>query len=60
MTIHPDASVTITDNGSGIPVDLMPEQGLPEPRSPLVPTDKACGAVIFPSENGRLSLTVVF
>src|SRR5580765_6647391 len=29
MTIHPDASVTITDNGSGIPVDLMPEQGLP-------------------------------
>src|SRR6476660_9198482 len=29
MTIHPDASVTITDNGSGIPVDVMPEQGLP-------------------------------
>src|SRR6187455_3869697 len=29
MTIHPDTSVTITDNGSGIPVDVMPEQGLP-------------------------------
>src|SRR5690349_6833712 len=29
MTIHPDDSVTITDNGSGIPVDVMPEQGLP-------------------------------
>ncbi|HSC51005.1 MAG TPA: DNA topoisomerase (ATP-hydrolyzing) subunit B, partial [Gaiellaceae bacterium] len=29
MTIHPDDSVTITDNGSGIPVDTMPDQGLP-------------------------------
>jgi DNA gyrase subunit B len=29
MTIHPDSSVTVTDNGSGIPVDVMPEQGLP-------------------------------
>src|SRR5262249_8005430 len=29
MTIHPDDSVTIVDNGSGIPVDVMPEQGLP-------------------------------
>src|SRR5690348_7103131 len=29
MTIHPDASVTISDNGSGIPVDIMAEQGLP-------------------------------
>jgi len=29
MTIHPDASVTISDNGSGIPVDMMAEQGLP-------------------------------
>ena len=28
MTVHPDASVTVTDNGSGIPVDVMPEQGL--------------------------------
>jgi DNA gyrase subunit B len=29
MTIHPDASVTVTDNGSGIPVDTMAGQGLP-------------------------------
>src|SRR5215470_7875548 len=29
VTIHPDDSVTISDNGSGIPVDVMPEQGLP-------------------------------
>jgi DNA gyrase subunit B len=29
MTIHPDDSVTITDNGSGIPVDTMADQGLP-------------------------------
>jgi len=29
MTIHPDTSVTISDNGSGIPVDTMAEQGLP-------------------------------
>jgi DNA gyrase subunit B len=29
MTIHPDTSVTISDNGSGIPVDIMAEQGLP-------------------------------
>jgi DNA gyrase subunit B len=29
VTLHPDNSVTITDNGSGIPVDVMPEQGLP-------------------------------
>ena len=29
MTIHPDNSVTVTDNGSGIPVDVMAEQGLP-------------------------------
>src|SRR5436189_1459664 len=27
--IHPDDSVTVTDNGSGIPVDLMADQGLP-------------------------------
>jgi DNA gyrase subunit B len=29
MTIHPDDSVTVIDNGSGIPVDMMAEQGLP-------------------------------
>jgi DNA gyrase subunit B len=29
VTIHPDESMTVRDNGSGIPVDLMKEQGLP-------------------------------
>jgi DNA gyrase subunit B len=29
VTIHPDNSVTVSDNGSGIPVDVMREQGLP-------------------------------
>jgi DNA gyrase subunit B len=29
ITLHPDNSVTISDNGSGIPVDVMAEQGLP-------------------------------
>ncbi len=29
VTLHPDNSVTVVDNGSGIPVDVMPEQGLP-------------------------------
>src|SRR5437762_5844682 len=29
VTLHPDNSVTISDNGSGIPVDVMPDQGLP-------------------------------
>jgi len=29
MTIHPDNSVTVVDNGSGITVDLMVDQGLP-------------------------------
>ena len=29
MTIHPDESMTVADNGSGIPVDVMADQGLP-------------------------------
>jgi DNA gyrase subunit B len=29
MTIHPDESMTVRDNGSGIPVDVMKDQGLP-------------------------------
>ena len=29
VTLHPDHSVTVQDWGSGIPVDVMPEQGLP-------------------------------
>ena len=29
ITLHPDNSVTVRDWGSGIPVDMMPEQGLP-------------------------------
>jgi DNA gyrase subunit B len=29
VTIHPDNSVTVRDWGSGIPVDMMKEQGLP-------------------------------
>jgi DNA gyrase subunit B len=29
VMLHPDNSVTVTDNGSGIPVDVMPDQGLP-------------------------------
>src|SRR6516165_4393566 len=29
VILHPDNSVTTSDNGSGIPVDVMAEQGLP-------------------------------
>src|SRR5499426_97901 len=29
ITLHPDNSVTVRDFGSGIPVDVMPEQGRP-------------------------------
>ncbi len=29
VVLHPDSSVTVRDNGSGIPVDVMPDQGLP-------------------------------
>jgi len=29
VVLHPDNSVTVRDNGSGIPVEVMPEQGLP-------------------------------
>ncbi|MGD0166959.1 MAG: DNA topoisomerase (ATP-hydrolyzing) subunit B [Gaiellaceae bacterium] len=28
ITLHPDHSVTVKDYGSGIPVDVMPEQGM--------------------------------
>jgi DNA gyrase subunit B len=29
VTLHPDNSVTVTDNGSGIPVDVMKDQNMP-------------------------------
>jgi len=29
VVLHPDNSVTVSDNGSGIPVGVMPDQGLP-------------------------------
>jgi DNA gyrase subunit B len=29
ITIHPDNSVTVRDRGRGIPVDVIPDQGLP-------------------------------
>src|SRR5213596_842752 len=29
VTLHPDNSVTVSDNGSGIPTEVMKDQGLP-------------------------------
>src|SRR5262245_22880622 len=29
VVLHPDNSVTVSDDGSGIPVDVMKDQGLP-------------------------------
>jgi DNA gyrase subunit B len=29
VTLHPDHSITVRDWGSGIPVDVMPDQGMP-------------------------------
>jgi DNA gyrase subunit B len=29
VVVHPDNSVTVRDNGSGIPIDVMADQGLP-------------------------------
>ena len=29
VTLHPDNSVTVSDEGAGIPVDVIPEQGMP-------------------------------
>src|SRR5438094_9988548 len=29
VVLHPDNSVTVTDNGSGIPTEVMKDQGLP-------------------------------
>src|SRR4249919_3834804 len=29
VRLHPDNSVTVSDRGRGIPVDVIPEQGLP-------------------------------
>src|SRR3990172_9053054 len=29
VVLHPDNSVTVSDNGAGIPVDMIEDQGLP-------------------------------
>src|SRR6476660_8893794 len=29
VTIHPDDSITVVDNGRGIPVDVAPTEGIP-------------------------------
>ncbi len=35
VTIHPDSSVTVSDNGRGIPVAMMEKEGLPAVRSSM-------------------------